>query len=825
MHSGTRTVGLMGALYAIPSPAQLCCTSWHRPTQLERPLMTESTGAAQHHPKREADRLAALHRYGVLDTEDEAAFDGITQLVQRLLDVPIALVTLVDEERQWLKSCVGLEQRETPREIAFCNHNIRGDGVMVVEDATADPRFADNPLVTGPPHMRFYAGAPLLTDDGYALGALCAIDTKPRSLSADDRATLETLAAVVVDAMTMRTHYAREHEILEHIGDGFIALDADWRFTYVNGPAEDALGQGREDLLGRSLWEVFPEALGSIFEEKFHQAIRTGEVAEFEAYFPPLKTWFRVKARPSEQGSSQGLSVYLDDMTQQRKCERDLRHTQQLLDSIIENANVGIYVTDADGRFVRVSPAYVDIYGWSREELIGEPFTKVLPPGDREEGMEAHDRFIYDRIDETTGEWRVQQKDGTLRTVIVTAGRMEQDGEPFKVTTVMDVTKRKQAEEALNAERDLLENIFNTIAAGVLVVDTDGVIVRANEAAAEAQGLAPHDVCGRMYNDSKWHITTLEGEPFPDEARPFVRVMETEAPVYDTRYKVHAPNGERLIVSVSGAPLREADGTLTGAVFVINDITEQVETRQQLISAKEEAETASQLKSALLSNMSHEIRTPLSAIIGFADVLRNELSGTHRDYVENVYRGGERLLGTLNSMLRLSKLEAGMETLDPSAFDLASELDEIVDTLDLQATEAGVDLQLTVSERPLQMVSDRNALYRIVVNLARNAIKFTEAGGRVELRATHESDQRNGDHVIMEVEDTGIGMSDEFQSRLFEAFTQESTGVRREHEGSGLGLAIVDRLVDLVGGTMDVESTKGEGTTFKVVLPASCPTA
>ena len=158
-----------------------------------------------------------------------------------------------------------------------------------------------------------------------------------------------------------------------------------------------------------------------------------------------------------------------------------------------------------------------------------------------------------------------------------------------------------------------------------------------------------------------------------------------------------------------------------------------------------------------------------------------------------------------------------MEALDPSPLDLASELDEVADTLDLQATEAGVDLQLTVRERPLQVVSDRNALYRIVVNLVSNAIKFTEAGGRVELQA-----KRDEDRVVITVQDTGIGMGDEFQARLFDSFTQESMGPRT-YEGSGLGLAVVDHLVDLLGGTINVESTQGKGTTFEVVVPAVLP--
>ena len=281
--------------------------------------------------------------------------------------------------------------------------------------------------------------------------------------------------------------------------------------------------------------------------------------------------------------------------------------------------------------------------------------------------------------------------------------------------------------------------------------------------------------------------------------------------MYDVRFAVHRPEGDRRIASVNGAPLREADGTLTGAVFVIDDITEQVKTRQQLIDAKEEAESASRLKSAMLANMSHEVRTPLTSIIGFAEVLADELSGTHRQFVDRIYRSGQRLQQTLTSVLQLSKLEAGLGALNAEAFDVAGELDEVAHALAPEAEEANVDLQVYAGERPLRIVSDRNAFYRIMMNLAQNAVKFTEAGGRVELRVT-----REGHQIILRVEDTGVGISDAFQAQMFEAFTQESSGVRREHEGSGLGLAIVGRLVDLLGGAIDVESTKGKGTTFEV---------
>lgn len=156
------------------------------------------------HPADESARLDALHRYNILDTFPEEGFDRVTRLASRWLDVPIALVTFLDEERQWFKSCVGVDQGETDREIAFCAHNLHDEALLVVEDATDDPRFAENPLVTGDPGIRFYAGAPLVTPEGHVLGSLCVIDTVPRSAASMDLETLRDLAGVVVSELELR---------------------------------------------------------------------------------------------------------------------------------------------------------------------------------------------------------------------------------------------------------------------------------------------------------------------------------------------------------------------------------------------------------------------------------------------------------------------------------------------------------------------------------------------------------------------------------------------------------------------------------------------
>lgn len=163
----------------------------------------------------EARRLAALHRYNILDTPPEEQFDRVVRLAARWFDVPISLIALLDSERQWLKAAVGLDRRETDREIAFCAHHIYDYRLFVVEDTTEDPRFRHNPLVTGPPGIRFYAGAPLVTPTGYVLGALCLIDTEPRSAEAMDLGSLRDLAAIVVDELELRTA-SRELEERNH---------------------------------------------------------------------------------------------------------------------------------------------------------------------------------------------------------------------------------------------------------------------------------------------------------------------------------------------------------------------------------------------------------------------------------------------------------------------------------------------------------------------------------------------------------------------------------------------------------------------------------
>ncbi len=271
--------------------------------------------------------------------------------------------------------------------------------------------------------------------------------------------------------------------------------------------------------------------------------------------------------------------------------------------------------------------------------------------------------------------------------------------------------------------------------------------------------------------------------------------------------------GAELPVAFSAAVMTGDEGEVQGIVCVAKDVTQQKLFEAELIRAKEQAEEVSRLKSNFLANMSHEIRTPLTGIIGSAQVLTGELDGEHLEMVETMGRAGIRLLGTINSVLDMARIEAGALHPQPEPVEVADEVADAISVLRPLSLGKGLRLALHEVTPEVWASADPDCLHRVCVNLIGNAIKFTKEG---EVVAEIDVEP---DAAVLRVRDTGIGISEDFLPYLFDNFKQESTGMERSHEGTGLGLSITKRLVELMGGTIEVESTKGIGSTFTVRLP------
>jgi len=313
----------------------------------------------------ESARLAALLRYRILDTEPEAEFDAIARLAAQVCQTPIAMINFVADDCYWSKSRIGLEL-PLSLEQSFCAHVVQQSGLLIVSDMLADERFKLHPLVVGSPYIRFYAGVPLITLEGLVVGTLCVMDWAVRSLSLEQQESLQTLSHQVVTQLELRRRSAELEEaiatrtqfetlgetqssrklarLLESITDAFFTLDHNWRFTYLNSQVERTLFKTRNELLGRCIWEVFPEAVGSVFEQEYRRAIAQQTPVHFEEFYPPLGTWFEVRAFPYQEG----LSVYFRDVTTRKQSELDLLQRSHLSEFI---AAMGVLLAQGGALF------------------------------------------------------------------------------------------------------------------------------------------------------------------------------------------------------------------------------------------------------------------------------------------------------------------------------------------------------------------------------------------------------------------------------------------------------------------------------------------
>jgi|GEM_PF-5550455 len=363
---------------------------------------------------------------------------------------------------------------------------------------------------------------------------------------------------------------------------------------------------------------------------------------------------------------------------------------------------------------------------------------------------------------------------------------------------------RRQAERhlvALRGSEDRYRRLVDRASDAVLVHHLDGRTVEMNRAAWDALGRTP-----TAEPPALTHIVD------PDAASTLQTHLAALAAAGHARsdLALRRASGETVLFEFESAVL-----TLDGGTRVLSmarDVDARRAHERALESARAVAEESARLKSAFLASMSHEIRTPLTAVIGFAELLAEEVPDAQREMAEAIAGGGRRLLATLNSVLDLARLDAGRQSLALRPLDVADALRRGTDLLRPLAERRGLALTY---EGPASFVvpADEGALDRVLVNLLGNALKFTEHGGvTVTLAPTD-------DALVLAVADTGIGMDAAFLPHVFSEFRQESEGERRSHEGSGLGLAITRRLVELMNGTITVTSERGAGTTFTVRLP------
>jgi PAS domain S-box-containing protein len=585
----------------------------------------------------------------------------------------------------------------------------------------------------------------------------------------------------------------------------------DGSYVEVNDAFLEITGLAREEVIGRTFRDlgVWPDK--AQWKEYDRRLKDYGKVRNLEATFrvrggaivPALISGvvIEMEGRPCLLSIVRDISVLKDAERKLRESEAVLRKT---FDSVIDPLSV----TDiADGRYIDVNEEFLRLSGYSRDEVIGATYWDLGIWDNR-----ADENDIMRRL---TAHGEVRNVEITFRTrngatipTLVSAVVVELGGRQCALWIARDITELKDAECKLRESEAVLRKTFDSVIDPMSVVDVEtGRYLDINDEVARIFGYSREEIIGRTNRQlGIWDSPA-------DEAR-FIALLNEQGEVRNQEFTFRARDGRRIPALVS-ASIVDLGGRRC-ALSIARDITELKETQRELVAAREAALAASNAKSEFLSSMSHEIRTPMNAILGMADLLwETDLSHEQRRYLDTVISNGNALLDLINSILDLARVESGRLSLEAVEFDVGELVEKVVETLAIRAHEKGVELGVRLApDLPETVIGDPLRLRQVLTNLVGNAIKFTEQG-EVEVCVERAAGESSPAALRFSVRDTGIGIPPDKLATIFSPFTQADSSTTRRFGGSGLGLTIVDRLVRLMGGRIDVESTCGRGSIFR----------
>ncbi len=708
-------------------------------------------------PPDEDRRLETVRLYDILDSESEAIFDDLTKIAAHLLDVPISLITIVDDQRQWFKSKVGTDVTETPRDQAFCAYAILDDQTLEVPDTEMDPRFSDNPLVTAGPGIRFYAGAPLITPEGDRLGTLCVLDQKTRTLTPAQRITLESLARVVTDALVLRRRLSEKGEflnaVLDHVTDGIVACDADGKITLFNRATRVFHGVGEQPIPPEE-WSSYYRLLRTdgtplpIEEVPLFRALGGETVVNAGMIIRSIEGRETLISADGQQlkgasGRRIGAMVVMHDLTSARLAEQEriARSEEEASRKAAEDHLARTRLLD------RINRQLASTFDFER--ALRAVADELVP--------EVADLCAFDLMEGTASR---------------------------------NVAARHVSPEKQEAFRELRLRYPVRVGASI-----GAGAVLASGASQWLPSLNPQKLEDFAFDTE--HLQSLRGL----EIASFIVVPLT--------VRNQTIGAMTLARSEGRATFAEIDNKTA------QDIADRIALFGENHRLHRELEIASKAKDEFLATLSHELRTPLTAILGWVQIAADEPGNleTALAALQSIGESARAQKHLIEEALDVSRVITGKMHLTLRDLDFVQLAAASVEALRPTAVVKSIDLRFEAHREACTILGDPERLRQVIWNLVSNAVKFTPAGGTVEVRV-----EREGGQARLRVHDSGMGIATDELPFIFDNFRQSPAA--RQHGGLGLGLAIVRELVELHGGGVTASSTgEGQGSTFELWLP------
>ena len=496
-----------------------------------------------------------------------------------------------------------------------------------------------------------------------------------------------------------------------------------------------------------------------------------------------------------------------------RATERALATMREKYRNIFEHAIDSIFIVDPDNhRILDVSENAAQRLGYSRDELLGMTIDGISAYG----ASSIND--VVDHLEKTGSvvfEYAHRRKDGSIMPVEVSSRIVDYDGRKVYQNHVSDIGKRRRAEEERRRSEDRFRRYFELGMIGMAITSVDRGWIQFNDRLCEILGYPREELATLTWADIT-HPDDLE-----EQLGLIDRVVAGDTDFFTVDKRYFRKDGEIVDASLSVGCMRHPDGEVDYFVSLIQDITERKRAEIALREAKEQAEIANRAKSEFLANMSHELRTPLNAIIGFSNTMRDGLYGPlgsdkYAEYVDDIHSSGQHLLDLINDVLDVSVIEAGALELHESDVAVADIIGASVQLIGARADKGGVMLSVDVPRDLPPLRADERRFKQILLNLLSNAVKFTQHGGSVSLNAVLDEDGG----LTIAVADTGIGMTGDDAAKALTLFGQAEGSFSRRFEGTGLGLPLSKGLMEAHGGTLELTSESGGGTTVTVRFPA-----
>ena len=765
-------------------------------------------------------RVSALQRYLYIDYSNSPEFNSITELAADICNTPISLVAFVDSDDIKLRFCYGLEEDSSiPRENAFCHYTIQQDDLLIVEDASQDERFKECAIVKEKPKFQFYAGMRLTTEDGFALGSLCVLDTKPNSLNDFQIKSLRQLATVIsrslqskIIELEKKNQDTRYQSIINNAPICIHEIDINGNFSRMNPAGLDIMELSTEE-------EVKGIPYLSVVANKDHERIKNllenalcGEMSKFE-FTGASGNIFSSCFAPIMDANNNVIKLMglTEDITTRKKNEKLINEENERLALVMRATNDCVWDLDFTTDTVWWNETYTNKFGRPPDENTWDWWLDRIHPQERARVRDSLASVKNSDLEKWDEEYRFQTPDGKYVYVQDRAFiARDQSGTATRVLGAMrDMTKEKVAEQEIREQHIALSHSLP----GIARLNPDGYYTHVNEIYAGLLGYTPDELIGQS-----WKVT-VDDSDIETGVHGYKRMLEEDNVEFNIKgiKKDKSPIFKHVLISKRV----DDNGEFLGHLCFMKDITDQTEKEEQHKLLQHELAHVSRLStvSELATGLAHELNQPLSAISHYIDAAYSLLHANNCDiekWLKILDSTSEQVTRT-GDIIRRSREFASKNPIEKSPVNIDQLAIETVNFLNADAKAHKTIVEYSTEKDLPEIQANKVQIQQVLVNLMRNGFEAMESNNgkarKLELHIIKNGIESGIPEIQVTVKDSGSGFKTNRIDKLFQPFYTS------KNKGMGMGLAISRSIIEAHGGKLWAESLPDVETNFHFTLP------